>query len=213
MFSKPYIIIIALAAILSVPPPWRGLQQIDGWIMLAAYFVYLVQAIARKRIDSQAVEWRKSEIASAILGVVVLAVGAYFIVTATEQIVSIVGISQLIGGLFITSTLSIAPEMFATWSVAKSGQITAATTSVIADNTATMTLAFFPLALVGISIKNLQLFTVNLAFVALLAIAFAVFIQFGKQKHSFELWEVVGLVGIYLIYLGVMVFGVLPASG
>ncbi|MEM8722978.1 MAG: hypothetical protein AAGE84_27460 [Cyanobacteria bacterium P01_G01_bin.39] len=77
-------------------------------------------------------------------------IAAYFIVTATERLVSLIGISQIIGGLLITSTLSIAPEVFATWSVAKSGQVTAATTSVIADNTATMTLALFPLALVGL---------------------------------------------------------------
>lgn len=208
----PYIIIIALAALLSVPPAWRGLQPIDGWIMLAAYLIYLIQAIARKRVASQEVRWHKSEIAIAVLGVVVLAGGAYFIVTATERIVSLVGISQLIGGLFITSTLSITPEMFATWKVAQSGQITAATTSVIADNTATMTLALFPLALVNLSIKNIQLFTVNLAFVALLAIMFAAFIKWGKNQYSFELWEVVSLVGIYLVYLGVMVFAILPTA-
>lgn len=208
----PYIIIIALTALLSVPPAWRGLQPIDGWIMLGAYFIYLAQAIARKRVAGQEVRWHKSEIAIAILGVLVLGVGAYSIVTATERIVSLVGISQLIGGLFITSTLSIAPEIFATWKVAQSGQITAATTSVIADNTATMTLALFPLALVSLSIKNIQLFTVNLAFVALLAIMYAAFIKWGRNKYSFELWEVVSLVGIYLVYLGVMVFAILPAA-
>lgn len=71
--TVPYIIIIALAALLSVPPAWRGLQPIDGWIMLGAYVVYLIQAIARKRVAGQEVRWHKSEIAIAVLGVVVLA--------------------------------------------------------------------------------------------------------------------------------------------
>ena len=208
----PYILIIFLVALLAVPPAWRGLQPMDGWIMLAAYFVYLAQAILRERQSKQNVEWHKPEIAIAILGVLVLAAGAYFIVTATEQIVSILGISQLIGGLFITSTLSILPEIFATWKMAQSGQITVATTSVIADNTATMTLALFPLALVNLPIPNLSLFAVNLSFVALLAIAYAACIQWGKRQYSFELWEVVSLLGIYLVYLSVMIFSVLPAS-
>ena len=208
----PYILIIALAALLTVPPAWRGLQPIDGWIMLAAYFVYLAQAIFRERQPKQEVRWHKQAIAIAIAGVLVLAVGAYLIVTATERIVSILGISQLIGGLFITSTLSILPEIFATWKIAQSGQVTAATTSVIADNTATMTLALFPLALVGLPIQDISLFTVNLAFVALLAIAYAAFIQWGKRQYSFEVWEVVSLIGIYVIYLGVMIFSVLPTS-
>ena len=205
----PYILIIILAAILTVPLPWRGLQPIDGWIMLAAYFIYLAQAIFRERQSAKKVRWQKGEIVVAIAGALGLAIAAYFIVTATERLVSLLGISQIIGGLFITSTLSIAPEVFATWSVAKSGQVTAATTSVIADNTATMTLALFPLALVGLQIQDFRLFTINLIFVALLAIAYAAFIRWGKQKNSFELWEIVSLIAIYLIYLAIMIFTVL----
>lgn len=87
--------------------------------------------------------------------------------------------------------------------------MTAATTSVIADNTATMTLAFFPLALVGMPIEDGVLFSVNLAFVALLGAVYAALIQWGKQKHSFELWEVGVLVSIYLLYLLVMLVWVL----
>ncbi|MEC4985420.1 MAG: hypothetical protein SAJ37_00485 [Oscillatoria sp. PMC 1068.18] len=209
----PYLIIIAIAAILTLPAPWRGLQPVDGWIMLIAYLVYLAQAILRHRQSSQEVDWQRKEIFVSFLGVLVLAVGAYLIVTATEQIVNILGISELIGGLFITSTLSIAPEVFATWNVAKSGQITAATTSVIADNTATMTLAFFPLALVTLPVDNLLLFSVNLAFVALLAAVYAGFIYWGREKNSFELWEVLVLNGIYVAYLGIILFGVLRVFG
>ena len=205
----PYILIIILAAILTVPAPWRGLQPIDGWIMLAAYFIYLAQAILRKRQSGKEVRWQKGEILVALAGALGLAIAAYFIVTATERLVSLLGISQIIGGLFITSTLSIAPEIFTTWTVAKSGQVTAATTSVIADNTATMTLALFPLALVGLQIQDFRLFTVNLIFVALLAIVYAAFIRWGEQKNSFELWEVLSLIVIYLIYLAIMIFVIL----
>lgn len=205
----PYIIIILLAAVLTIPPAWSGLQPIDGWIMLAAYFIYLAQAIFRERQSSKQVSWDKGEIFAAIGGALGLAIAAYFIVTATARLVSLIGISEIIGGLFITSTLSIAPEVFATWKVAQSGQVTAATTSVIADNTATMTLALFPLALVSLQIKDVRLFAVNLIFVALLAIVYAAFIRWGKQKNSFELWEVLTLIAIYLIYIAIMVFVIL----
>ncbi|MDJ0695526.1 sodium:calcium exchanger [Mastigocoleus sp. MO_188.B34] len=205
----PYLLIIALAAILTLPQPWRGLQPIDGWIMLVAYFVYLAQAVMRERQNHQTVEWEKQEIMIAITGILSLCLGAYLTVKATENIVSLLGISQLVGGLFITSTMSIAPEVFATWSVARSGQLTAATTNVIADNTATMTLAFFPLALVSLPVKDLQLYSFNLTFVALLGVIYAAVIHWGAQKYSFELWEVVALNGVYLVYLGIMVFGIL----
>ncbi len=207
--ALPYLAIIALAAVLTLPQPWRGLQPIDGWIMFAAYLVYVAQAIMRDRQDGQVVRWNKKEIIVAILGVLLLALGAYLTVTATENIVTLLGISKLIGGLFITSSMSIAPEIFATWSVARSGQVTAATTNVIADNTVTMTLAFFPLALVNLLIDNLLIFSVNLAFVALLGIVYAAFIYWGSDKNSFQFWEVLALNGVYFAYLAVMLFGVL----
>ncbi len=205
----PYVLIIALAALLTLPQPWRGLQPIDAWIMLASYGIYLAVGILHQRQEGSQVAWKSQEIKIAIAGVILLIIGAYFTVTATENLVSIFGISQTIGGLFITATLSIVPEVFATWNVAKSGQITAATTSVIADNTATMTLAFFPLALVSLPIQHLLLYTVNLVFVALLGVAYAVFIFWGKPDHSFSLKEVITLNIVYLVYLGVMIFGVL----
>lgn len=205
----PYLLIVALAAILTLPKAWRGLQPIDAWIMLVAYVIYLGNAVLRKRKQGSRVEWNRKEIVTAIIGIVLLIFGAYFTVTATEKIVSNLGISRVIGGLFITATLSIVPEVFATWSVAGSGQLTAATTSVIADNTATMTLAFFPLALVTLPVDNLLLYSVNLAFVALLGIIYAVFIYWGKPNYSFSLKEVLILNGVYVVYLAVMVFGVL----
>ena len=39
--ALPYLAVIALAALLTIPKPWRGLQPIDGWIMLAAYVIYV----------------------------------------------------------------------------------------------------------------------------------------------------------------------------
>lgn len=207
--ALPYLAVIILAALLTMPKPWRGLQPVDGWIMLAAYFAYLAQAILRKRQKGKKVEWTKKEVTLALAGIAVLSLGAYLTVTATENIVSALGISELIGGLFITSTMSIAPEVFSTWSLAKSGQITAAVTGVIADNTVTMTLAFFPLALVTLPVENFLLYSVNLGFVALLGAVYAALIKFGSEEQSFELWEVLVLNAVYFVYLGVMLFGIL----
>lgn len=209
----PYVGICLLAALLLLPEPWRGLQPMDGWIMLLVYGVYLGQAILRKRQKRQSVRWQRRELIVSILGIVVLAGGAYLTVTATEKMVEILQISQILGGLFITSTLSIAPEVFATWSVAKSGQVTAATTSVIADNTVTITLALFPLAIVALPIKDIQLFTVNLVFMITLGAFYAGFIRWGVPRYSFSLREVAVLALIYVIYLAVMLFGVFRILG
>ena len=52
----PYLVIVAVVAILTVPVQWRGLQPVDGWIMLGMYFAYLGQALFRGRQDSEKVE-------------------------------------------------------------------------------------------------------------------------------------------------------------
>ena len=204
--ALPYLGVIGVAALLTLPPAWQGLQPIDGYIMVGIYGLYLAQAILRKRQQREPVDWSSREVWVAIAGVLALSFGAYLTVTATENIVSILGISQLIGGLFITSTLSIAPEVFATWSVARSGQVTAATASVIADNTATMSLALVPLALVSTPIDDMVLFLVNLGFVTLFAAAYGGLIHLGddRGKYSFATWEVASLVGLYGVYLVVM---------
>ena len=186
-------------------------QPIDGLVMAIVYLAYLGQAVFRGRQQGREVQWTKQEMIRAIAGVVVLAIGAYFTVTATENIVGAIGISEIIGGLFITAPMAMLPELFATWSVTRSGQVTAATTSVIGDHAVTMTIAFVPLALATAPVNNLQLYSVNLAFVALMPALYAAFIHWGgtEREHGFGLWQVIVLDCVYLVYLAVMLFGVL----
>ena len=101
------------------------------------------------------------------------------------------------------------PEIFAVWSVTRSGRVTAATTSVIGDHAVTMTVAFVPLALIGMPVEDLRLFAVNLAFVFLVPVAYAASVHWGSREHGFLRWQVLLLDGIYLAYLAVMLFWVL----
>ena len=206
----PYLGILALVAVLTIPEPVRGLQPLDGVIMGAAYLAYLGQAFMRGRASPEEVQWKTKEIALAAAGLVALAAGAYTTVRATENIVAGLGITRLVGGLFVTAIVTALPEIFATRSVVKSGQVTAGTTSVIGDNAVTMTVAFLPLALVTVPIEDFQLYWVNLTFVIVVAATFGALIHFGSDtEHGFERWQVLALDGVYLLYLLVMVFWVL----
>jgi Ca2+/Na+ antiporter len=207
--ALPYLAILAVFAALTLPAGWRGLQPLDGWILLGVYLAYLAQALLRGREEGAEAEWAKKEVMMAAAGVGVLALGAYFTVRATENIVSALGIQPIVGGLFITAPMAALPELFAVWSVTRSGQVTAATTSVIGDHAVTMTIAFLPLALIGLAVEDLLLFSVNLAFVALVPAAYAAMIHWGHGEHGFKLWQVLALDGIYLAYITVMFFWVL----
>ena len=209
--ALPYLVIVAVVAILTVPPGWRGLQPVDGWIMLGMYIVYLVQALLRGKAESEKVEWKKKEIWLAVAGLTALGAGAFFTVRATENIVAALGMSQIVGGLFITAPMAALPEIFATWSVAKSGQITSGVTSVIGDHAVTLTVAFFPLALVTLPVNNFPLFATVLSFVGLVGILYAAFIHWGgtDDQHGFKRWQVFTLGAVLLAYVAIIVVGVL----
>jgi cation:H+ antiporter len=209
VLSLPYLGIIALVAILTLPKPWRGLQPVDGWIMLVAYAAFLTHAIIKGKEKGKKVEWNKKQVWLSIAGAFAIAVGAFFIVKATENVVSALNISEIVGGLFITGLMTTAPEIFKTWSVVKGGEVTAGTTSVIADNAVTMTVAFFPLALVTTPIEDFELFWVNLAFVGLMPLLYTLFVHQSKGLHGFAKWQIIVFDATYIAYLLVMVFYVL----
>ncbi|MCX2838428.1 sodium:calcium exchanger [Salinimicrobium sp. MT39] len=207
----PYLVIVAVVAILTVPKQWRGLQPVDGWIMLGLYVIFLTQALLRGRKEKEKIEWKKKEIWLAVAGVAALGLGAFFTVRATENLVAAFGISKVVGGLFITAPMAALPEIFATWSVAKSGQITSAVTSVIGDHAATLAVAFLPLALVTVPVENFPLFITVLSFVGLVAILYAAFIHWGSSEgeHGFKRWQVYTLGAVLFVYVAVVLFWVL----
>lgn len=209
LLAGPYIGILLLVAALTVPSGWRGLQPLDGVVMGVAYLIFLAQAVVRGRTESEEVEWKRKELIFAGVGFIVLALGAYFTVRATENIVSALGISRIVGGLFITAIMATTPEIFATWNVVRSGQVTAGTTSVLGDHAVTMTVAFVPLALVSVPVQNFQLYVVNMIFVTLMPAAYAVFIHVGTHEHGFERWEVGILDLLYVMYVAIVAFWVL----
>lgn len=207
--ALPYLAILAVFALLTLPASWRGLQPIDGWILLLAYLVYLAQALLRGREKGEKVEWQRKEVWKAVGGVAALAVGAYFTVFSTEKIVEAIGISKILGGLFLTAPVAALPEVFATRSVARSGQVSSAVTSVIGDHAVTMTLAFIPLTIIGMPIQDLRLFWVSLVFVALVPLLYALFIHFnGVREHGFRRLRVFALPAVYAVFVAVILFWV-----
>jgi len=209
VLALPYLGILVLVAVLTIPAPWRGLQPLDAGVMALAYLAFIGQAVFRGREKGQSVSWKIQEIGFAGAGLAVLAGGTYLAVRATDNIAAAFGISNLLAGLFVTALIAATPEIFATWSVVRSGQVTAGTTSVLGDHAVTMTVAFIPLALTTVPIENFQLYWVNLAFVALMPAAYTILLHFGTAEHGFKRWQVAALDGICVLYVAVIAFWVL----
>ena len=204
VLALPYILILVLVAVLTVPEPWRGLQPLDGLLLAIAYLIYSGQALVRGRQEGENVQWARKEVGLAVAGVIVLAVGSYFAIRATEQLIAAFGISEIVGGLFITGTMSTLPELFATWSVVRSGQFTSGTTGVITDNAVTMTVALVPLAFVTVPIDNFQLYWVSFTFLVMMPLLYTGFIYWSPEQSGFSLWQVIAFDLSYLVFLGVI---------
>lgn len=211
VLTLPYIGLIVLVGLLTLPAGWRGLQPIDGVVLIVAYLVYLLQAIVRGRGDRDLsdAEWSGHDFVRSLGGVAVLVAAAYGIVTATEQLAAAFGISALLGGLFITAPLGLAPEAFGTWHVTRSGQITEGAVDVITDSAVTLTLAMVPLSLVVVPIENFRLFWVSLLFVLLMPLAYAAFVRWGTREAGFARWEVVAFDFLFVLYVGIVLVWVL----
>lgn len=205
----PYVGIILLMGALTVPRRWRGLQPVDGWIMLAAYLVFLFATVAGDRGSGEDVEWSRRESGLAAAGVLVLIAGAYGIVVSTERLVTAFGISGLLGGLFITAPIGMAPEAFGTWHVTRSGQVTAGASDVITDSAVTLTLGLFPLAMVTVPINEFRLYWVSLGSVLAMTAVYGGLIRLGSDEPGFELWQVLLFDALYLVYLAVLLVWVL----
>lgn len=206
--AVPYLLIIAVLAVVSLPEPWRGLQPVDGWIMLGCYLIYAAQALLRGRAQGEEVQWGKKEVLLAVAGVAAIAAGTYIAVRATEQIASTIGLSNILAGMLITAPIAALPEGFATWKVTRSGQITSGVSSVIGDHAVTLTVALLPLALVTVPINNLKLMWLNLSFVAVMPALYALFIHFGRDRgghHGFKRWQVL----LFPVMLAIWIVAVL----
>jgi cation:H+ antiporter len=206
VLTLPYFGLLALVAVLTLPAPWRGLQPLDAAILLVGYALYLTQALKRGRGEGEDASWSRKEVALAVAGVAAMGVGAYFVVRASENMASGLGLSEIVTGLFITALATALPELFGAWSIARSGQVTAATSSVIGDHAVTMTVALVPLALVGLPVEDIRLFAVNLAFVGVVPALYAAFIWWGGAEKGFRRWQVAALAAVVPVWAAVVYF-------
>jgi cation:H+ antiporter len=206
VLTLPYFGLLALVAVLTLPLPWRGLQPLDAAVLLVGYALYLAQALMRGRGGGEDASWSRKEVALAVAGVAAMGVGAYFVVRASENVASGLGLSEIVTGLLITALATALPELFGAWSIARSGQVTAATSSVIGDHAVTMTVALVPLALVGLPVEDLRLFAVNLAFVGFVPTLYAAFIWWGGAEKGFRRWQVAALAAVVPVWAAVVYF-------
>ena len=195
----PYLGIVALLAVLTVPPPWSGLQPIDGVLLAGAFLVYFAHALRQGR-ERDPCPLPKGEVAGAAAGLVVIAGGAVLSVIAVQHIDEALGIPDLVGGLYIIGLLCALPESFAAWRLSREGKTTTAVSGAVADGIVSLTLALLPLCIVDAAVGNVPLYLLNLSFIFMVLVVYLVTSNRFRGQHL-EIGRVAALLGAYGVYL------------
>lgn len=197
--ALPYLAALGLVALLTLPPPIEGLQPVDAGILIAAWAVYMLQAVLRGRSAAEPGgfgRWR-----SVGLGAAAIAGGGVLAVLGSERINQALGVSDFAGGLFITGMLCALPESFSAWRLAREGRATMALSGVLADGATSISLAFVPLCLAQTDVQDKAVYAMNLAFIALFVAAYVTLSGRAFAGRRFSGAQVAIFVGLYAAYL------------
>lgn len=165
--ALPYLAVVLLLAALTLPPPWAGLQPVDALILLAAFALYFARATVGQGADLAASRTiGRAELFRMLSALAAIAAGAVLAVVASRRVNDALGVSDLVGGLFITGLLCALPESFAAWRLSQSGRATSAFSGTMADGITSITVALVPSALIGLPLSDVPLYAANLVFVA-----------------------------------------------
>lgn len=198
----PYLLVVGLLAALTLPAPWAGLHPADAVILSVTYGLYLAQAVLKGRNPAAAAGsgFPRRQALRALPGLLAIAGGAVASVLASRQINQALGISDLVGGLFITGLLCALPESFSAWRLSRTGRATSAVSGAVADGIVSLTLALVPLAIIGTSIGDVALYVVNLCFLGFVLIAYML-INHERRGGVLTLKRVLIFDAGYLVYL------------
>lgn len=200
----PYLGIVLLLAVLTLPPAWSGLQPIDGVILLAAWGTFFGRAVWRKA-------WRTPGPAAAplaarhalLLGLPAVALGALASVYAAQKVGSALGWSDLVVGLFIIGLLCALPESYSAFRFAREGKPTLAVSGATADGIVSLSIALLPPAFVGASVGNYPVYVVNVAFLIVVLGLYAI-LNHRRRGQELSGGFVVVFVGLYGGYVALM---------
>ena len=202
----PYLGVVLLLGVLTLPPAWSGLQPIDAVILVAAWAAFFGHAVWRKA-------WRRPGAAAAplkarralLVGLPAVALGALASVYAAQKIGQALGWSDLAVGLFVIGFLCALPESYSAYRFAREGKPTLAVSAATADGVVSLTIALVPPAIVGTAVGNFGVYVANVGFLILVLSLYAILNQ-KRRGQELSARFVALFLGLYGGYLALMIW-------
>lgn len=195
----PYLGVIVLLGLLTLPPAWSGLQPVDGLILVAAWAAFLAYALRRDPWRDRGEPLPEGAVRRAATGLPAIALGAVASVYAAQRVGQAWGWSELVVGLFVIGLLCALPESYSAWRFAREGKASLGIASAAGDGIVSLTVALLPPALVGAAVGNVAVYAINLGFLLWVLGLYALLNRrWAGQKLNLRL--VLLLTGSYAVY-------------
>lgn len=184
------------------------ISRIDGMVMLAFFviFLYYTFGIAKVSGEDIAVKSRKMWLSSGmvIAGIAGLTIGGKLVVDNAITIAEILGVSERLIGLTIVAIGTSLPELVTAGVAAYKGKVDLAVGNIVGSNIFNI---FWILGL-SATINPLPYDTaLNVDLLITLGASLILFsFIINSKPHRIRKWEGVGLIAMYLLYLGFLIY-------
>ena len=199
------------------------LSRIEGFILLAVYFLYAFSFFKSRYVQIGKEQKQKSfahrfsrrfryvafkkgkEVKKLIAGIVLMLISADSIVRISIHLASLVRIPEFVIGLVIISVGTTLPELTFSVRSLKEHEPSMFLGNILGSTIANSTLILGIVAVIQpvILVAKTQYFIAIFSYIFI----FLVFLYFIRTKHRLERWEGVVLLCLYLIFLGAEITG------
>lgn len=178
--ALPYLGIVLLLAALTLPPPIAGLQPVDGLVLCAAFAAYIAHALLRRPWVERAA-MPQGVARHAAIGVPAIGLGALASVIGAQRVGAMLGMPEMVVGLFVIGLLCALPESWSAWRFTRDGKPTVAIAAVMGDGIVSLTVALLPLAIAGAAVGDAGIYALNIGF---LLAALAAYLLRNNRRHG-----------------------------
>lgn len=206
------VLVLASDKIFNVQSTFRGLDMIDGIVLLSYFFIFLnyvfntahSRKAARRQVRSSLDTDLPKSFLLVVVGSVAVSLGGHWIIGGALQITQFLDISQALVGITLVAIGTSVPELFTSLIAVRKGEVDIAIGNVIGSN------LFNLMWVLGLSSFLTDLpfndeLLADAVFMVGVSSILLIMLLLGKTKHQLSKFEGTILIGMYVVYLVVAV--------
>ena len=207
------VLLLASDRLFQASPTFRGLDMIDGIVLLSYFFIFLnyiySSSHSRKTAQNRIRSGLETDIPKSFLlvvvGAIAVSLGGKWIIDGALQITQFLGVSQALVGVTVVAIGTSVPELVTSLIAVRRGQIDIAVGNVVGSNLFNLMWVLGLSAFITDLPFNGELMADTIFMVGVSSILLLMLVL-GKTKHQLSRFEGTILVTMYVVYLAVTIW-------